>query len=191
MGSYINVGLVYSSTEANEAHLKKLIELLIENEGRIENVKFCEDVDGERWVQYDFPHNDPAIFEKLTRSYYGHIDLFADLVPFKGLNVEIEIEKCEGYSGFLVSFRESEMLPDYSEESLETATETVVKLVAEIYPALQFDYAFCDLEAHIEFSPREFKPERYSLAFWPDLSNGELKVTRSSWHINGLTERQE
>ncbi|MCY9591358.1 Imm64 family immunity protein [Paenibacillus chitinolyticus] len=115
----------------------------------------------------------------------------ADLVPYKDLNVEIEIEKCEEYSGFLVSFRESEVLPDYSEESLETATETIVKLVAEIYPTLQFDYAFCDLEAQIEFSPREFKPERYSLSFWPDLSNGELKVTKSSWHINGLTERQE
>ncbi|MEY9092573.1 Imm64 family immunity protein [Paenibacillus sp. RC84] len=191
MGSYINVGLVYSSSEASATRLKKLIELLTENEGRIENVKFCEDVDGERWIQYDFPHIDPAILEKLTRSYYGHIYLFADLVPFKGLNVEIEIEKCEGYSGFLVSFRESEMLPDYSADSLETATETLVKLVAQLYPALQFDYAFCDLEAQIEFSPREFKPERYSLSFWPDISNRELKVTKSNWHINGLTERQE
>ncbi|MFE6796500.1 Imm64 family immunity protein [Paenibacillus chitinolyticus] len=72
-----------------------------------------------------------------------------------------------------------------------TATETLIKLVAQIYPALQFGYAFCDHEAQIELSPREFKPERYSLSFWPDLSNGELKVTKSSWHINGLTERQE
>ncbi|MFF2158113.1 Imm64 family immunity protein [Paenibacillus chitinolyticus] len=56
---------------------------------------------------------------------------------------------------------------------------------------MQFNYAFCDHEAQIEFSPREFKPERYSLSFWPDLSNGELKIAKSSWHINGLTERQE
>ncbi|WP_254634950.1 Imm64 family immunity protein [Paenibacillus sp. GbtcB18] len=56
---------------------------------------------------------------------------------------------------------------------------------------MPFDYAFCDHEAQIEFSPREFKPERYSRSFWPDLSNGELKIAKSSWHINGLTERQE
>ncbi len=190
MGSSINVGLVYGSSKVTETHLKKLIELLKGNQGHIEYVRFSEDIDGEEWIQHDFPTTDTTIFEKLTLSHYGQIHLLVDLFQLKGLNVEIKIEKCEGYFGFLLCFKEHEILPDYSEDLLDRITNSILMFVAEIYPILKFDYAFCDHEAEIESSPKEFNPQRYSLSFLPDLSTGKLNVRQSSWHINGLTERQ-
>lgn len=189
MGSNINVGLVYDSSRAIGTHLENLIELLNGNHGQIVYVKFCEDTDGEGWIQQDSPTIDTTILEKLTLSYYGQIHMHLDLFQLKGLNVEIKIEKSEVFFGFLLSFRENEILPNYLKESLDTITDRIHKFVAEIYPILQFDYAFCDHEAEIEFSPKEFNAERYSLSFLPDLSTGKLNVLKSNWHINGLTER--
>lgn len=189
MGSNINVGLVYDSSRAIGTHLENLIELLNENRGHIVYVKFCEDSDGERWIQQNSPNIDTTILEKLTQSYYGQINLLIDLFQLKDLNVEIKIEKSEEFFGLLLSFREDDILSDYLKESLDTITDRILKFVAEIYPILQFDYAFCDHEAEIEFSPKEFNAERYSLSFLPDLSTGKLNVLKSNWHINGLTER--
>lgn len=188
MGSNINIGLVYNGIIGIE--LESLLNIFTANHGYIEQVKYCEDMEGENWVELDKPNLDSTLLEKLTNSYFGQMQLSVDLFQIKNLQVGIRIEICEEYSGLLLSFKENQIFPDYSIKELEVMTDKIIDFVIEIFPVLNFTYAICDHEAEIEFSPNEFKPEKYSLSFTPDVSAGTLNVRKSGWHINGLSERK-
>lgn len=167
-----------------------MLELFVENNGHFRSVKFCEDNDGESWIELDYPNMDTTFIKKMAKSYYVQIQSCIDLFQMEQLKIEIRIEKYDEFFGLLLLFNEDEILPNYSIESLEKITNTIINFILEVHPVLKFDYAFCDHEAEVEYSPKEFKPEKYSLSFLPNLTNGVLGVRKSSWHINGLTERQ-
>ncbi|SDG59688.1 Immunity protein 64 [Fontibacillus panacisegetis] len=190
MGSTINIGLVYNDSKAIGKILEKLLGLVVENNGHFQSVKFCEDYDGESWIELDYPNMDTTFIDKMTKSYFVQIQSCLDLFQIEQLKTDIRIEKYDEFFGLLLLFNEDEILPNYSIESLEKITNSIINFIVEVHPVLNFDYAFCDHEAEIEYSPKEFKPEKYSLSFLPNLTNGVLGVRKSSWEINGLTERR-
>ncbi|KUP24489.1 Imm64 family immunity protein [Paenibacillus sp. DMB5] len=189
MGSNINIGLVYSDSSNIEDRIKKLLDLLKERNSQIEFVKYCEDADGDNWTELNNPLINDIMLGEISMSYYGQIQLCFDLFQYARLSAEIKIDKHEDYWGLLLSLDEETLLPNYSMQTLEKATNSIIDFIEEIYPILKFDYAICDHEAEIELSPNEFKPENYSLSFLPDLSKASLSIRKSNWHINGLTER--
>lgn len=184
MGGLINVGLGYNcGSRSISSELLLLHNGLQKYECLISRLTYSEEIDGESWIEID----NPETLGELSDYYYVEIQVKINAFERTELSTLIKIEKFEDYFGFLLSFQEDVLLPSYNLEIIDTVTNQITELVNTIYKVTKFNYAFCDHEAEFQFSPAEFKPEKYSISYLP--ADGTLRVEKSNWHINGLTER--
>lgn len=148
---------------------------------------YSEDIDGEKWVEMDNPDIDSEAIGRLSDYYFGEIQVKINAFEKIELSTSIKVEKSEDYFGILLSFQENILLPSYNLEIIEAVTNQITEFVKTIYEDTKFSYAFCDHEAEFQYSTTDFKPEKYSISYLPE--DGTLRVIKSNWHINGLTER--
>ncbi|WDU84435.1 Imm64 family immunity protein [Caloramator sp. Dgby_cultured_2] len=104
----------------------------------------------------------------------------------------IRVYKEINYFGFLIDIDEETIIKKIGINELE---QKICDMIFDIYRVSEFDYAFCDNEAEIEFSPDEFKNLKekiYSILVLP--INGdkrlELKLIKSNWKIDGYSLRK-
>lgn len=198
MGSYISIGFVYDKLDLGQVkvELEKLTTYLITELDSIKNMKFSKDMDGEEWVEYSSFNNYQIsdLCSLLAEHYFGQLNLECNLFELDNLEVTIRVEKEQDYYGFLLDMSETELIKTGDLEEIDDITEKIINFVTDLHKALIYDYAFCDNEAEIQHSPREFKELKnavYSIVVIPTFEKQEksFNVIKSNWHIDGLTIR--
>jgi len=198
MGSYISIGFVYDKVDLKQIkfELENLTTCLITALDNVRNMKLSKDMDGEEWIEYSSFKNYPIsdLCSLLAEHYFGQLNLKCNLFGLENLEVTIRVEKEKDYFGFLLDIIETELIKTGSIEEINSITEKIINFITDLYKALAYDYAFCDNEAEIEYSPKEFKGLKdsvYSIAVMPLLGKQEksFNVIKSNWHIDGLTIR--
>ena len=198
MGSYISIGLVYdkSDLERVKNELERLSTYLTTEFGSVKSMKVCKDTYGEEWIEYNSfeNHQISDLCDLLAKYYYGQLSLKCNILGFDNLEVTIRIEKEEDYFGFLLDVSEAELIKTGGLEELNSITEKIICFITDLHKVLVFDYAFCDNEAEIQYSPTEFKELKndvYSIVILPTSEKKEkpYDIIKSNWHINGLTIR--
>ncbi|UAC47344.1 hypothetical protein K6959_11565 [Bacillus aquiflavi] len=190
MGSNISLGIVYASKQlANAENITRNVSnLFVSDDGYIKSFKYSTDLQGTKWKEFSGINSELAksMYSSLINSYYGSITIMSNLFNEKLKEMVISIEVTNEYFGFLVDIKE-ELLEGINLDELE---ENIINFFMKNYECLKFNYAFCDHEAEIEFSPDEIAhmtDEVYSILLLQ--VNNELVLEKSSWKIDGLTER--
>jgi len=200
MGSFISIGFIYGkfSIQAIENEIKKLVKYVVNTDGRLKKMKVSKDIDGEEWLEYDSLINlqMDSIYTTLSENYYAQMEVNSSLFGCENITITIHIEKeeDEDYFGFLLDIDEEELIKTNPVSEINSITEKIVDFIAGFYNYSAYDYAFCDNEAEIQYSPRDFKKIEssiYSIAVIPilDGNSNRLNVIRSNWNIDGLTSR--
>lgn len=197
MGSYIGIGLVYNISENRlEKELRSLVNYLICREGSIESIRFSKDEDGNEWVEERLKNNIDIeeLYLPLVNGYFGQLHIVCNILNMQKLNVYLRIDKVDkNYFGLLLDISEEELIGKSSIENINKVTDRIVRLLKELYEFSSFNYAFCDNEAEIQYSPIEFQSlneKVYSIAALPTTEDRKkLKIIKSGWHIDGLTTR--
>lgn len=192
MGSKITIGYVFGieNKKVMALYLEELVNILSE-EGLIIDFKFSLDDEGNEWKECVVKKNkmESSAYELLTKYYYGTVKLISNIVNLRSKEIAVTVEQTSEYFGFLIDLDEEDLNQDFNLEEIESS---IINFVAKSYGLLKFDYAFCDHEAEIEYSPKEItkvEEEIYSLLFIPSVMKDEVEVKRSSWYLDGLTRR--
>ncbi len=199
MGSSTNIGFVYGSDSRSfaEVELSNMIHYLLSKNGKVLSQKYSKDLDGDGWVE-----SNEVVYllqkdtlSQLVNNYYGQIKIACDLLGKKGLVLDVLFKKLnQTCFGILLDISDEQILDSTHHDSLDRITDKIVELMECIYSISHFDYAFCDNEAQIEYSLSDFvslgKPV-YSVIVLPnEISRSKLQITKSNWHIDGLTPRK-
>ena len=162
-------------------------------------MKISKDIDGEEWIEYDslVGIKTDDICNILAENYYGQVEIKSNLLRHKNLMITIRVEKEENeeYFGFLLDISEEALIKTNSVSEMNNITDEIEEFIQEFYKHSPYEYAFCDNEAEIQYSPIEFKKIKksiYSIVAIPFLESNSSKVNiiRSNWNIDGLTSRE-
>jgi|LSQX01.3.fsa_nt_gb hypothetical protein len=196
MGSYIGIGLVYDDIPGDrlERELRNIVNYLVSYDGSINSIKFSKDEDGNEWVEDSLNNKSVEDFySSLCNGYFGQLHMICNILGIQKLNVCIRVEKTKNYFGLLLDISEEELIGVSSSENINRITDKIIVFLNELYEVSVFEYALCDNEAEIQYSPTEFQSlseEVYSIVVLPDEDKKNLKIIKSSWHIDGLTTRR-
>lgn len=198
MGSYIGIVLVYNNSSQNkiECELRTVIRYLIFHEGNITNTKYSKDKDGIKWVEDSFTNGleIEKVSSLLSKNYFGQLNVICNILNMKKLNICVTMKNTDkNYFGILLDIAEDDLMGVISNENIDIITERIIYLLKDLYEVSDFDYAFCDNEAEILYSPSEFQSlneKVYSVVALP-IIKGEKKIVivKSNWNIDGLTTR--
>ena len=150
------------------------------------------DIDGEEWIEErEVKEHQLGM---LTQYFYGQLNLTSSFIKDKSLNITIHIEKEPSYFGFLLDVSEADIISTDGIKEIEDITDIILNFIIDIHNVSAYDYAFCDNEVSIEYSPEEFasiKNNIYSIAVIASNIQqlGKLDVKKSDWNIDGLTKR--
>lgn len=199
MGSYITTGFVFNGTDIEiiKRKLEAMIRCLSDGRETYKLVKASKDEDGDNWIEFKFEElNDIQEGYTFAAEYYfGQIDLTSSFFTSNDISVSVRVEKESDYFGILVDIVEEDLLKSNEVVVLNMADEQMIKAMCELHKVLNYDYAFCDNEAELQYSPKEFRcldGDVYSIIAVSNNSEfGSMpKVYKSHWNINGLTSRE-
>src|SRR3990167_2447588 len=194
MGSYIGIGFVYDTVSRSriEKILESIVRYLLSKNGKITYIKFSKDKDGNQWTEITIDNNAEMelFYEKITKGYYGQINLLCDLFNKTGIKTILRINNLhDNYFDFLLDIPEEQIIETHSTSYLNLITEKIIRFMLDAYRLTNFDYAVCDNEVEIKYSPTEIKlmnKKLYSIALFPS-EDKKVRVFTSDCHIDGLT----
>lgn len=200
MGSNISIGLIYErlTKERIEKELDNIVKYLLAYDTRMKKLKVSKDIDGEEWIESDSLNTfqKDSILTMLADNYYGQLEVSGNLLDCNSLVITIRVEKEaeEDYFGFLLDISEEELIKTNSIDEINKITERIIDFMIDIHSYSGYDYAFCENEAEIQYSPKEFRNFEegiYSVSIIPIKSNDPMgfNIIKSSWNIDGLTSR--
>lgn len=191
MGSYISVGFGFRNNKLDlkEKMLKYFIESLELNDYSVLIYKICTDMDGKGDIEKKVLFRDltDEDYEFMTHYDYGNILL---LCPFLGISnqmMNITFYKEQTHFGFLI-----ELFDDIFRKNVNYNKQEVliIEFIKRCYQEIPFDYAICDNEGQIEFSPDDIDADdlNYSILILPDKDEG-LIIKKGEYLIDGKTKR--
>lgn len=195
MGSYVSIGFVYEKNREKELveQLEKIIGFLkIKNED-IKRIKYCEDDFGEIECEVnlnDIVYHKNEILKKIVDYFYGEIEFFVDIFEMKKLKMILRIEKEDDLCGITLDIEESDLIHEHTVSNINIVTEKIIDFMIQVNTYLNYDYAVCDNELELKYSPeiiKNMKELKYSVLI---IFDGKLKVMKSNWNIDGLTQRK-
>lgn len=202
MGSFISIGFIYEgcSIQTIKKEIEKLVNYISSIGGSLKKMKVSKDVDGEEWLEYDSLINLQldSIYTILAENYYAQLEVNSNLFEHKNLVITIRIEKDEDndYFGFLLDMNEKEIIKGNSVNEINNITERIIDFIIKFYNYSNYNYAICDNEAEIEYSPKDFykiESSIYSITVIPVFdcksNSNKFNVIKSNWNIDGLTSR--
>lgn len=192
MGAKISLGWVSNNNDLNNEYniLINNLKLLGVN---IDCVKFSSDNYGFHWIEVeDYRTYSNENFLSTLRDLH-FLEIPISNFPFGKLTIEavIKLKVTNNYFGYLLEMEEDSIISSYKINELETAEDIIIQYLKLIFKNFNVDYAFSDQEAELEFSPEEFiqlKRPYYAIEAKHD-DDGNVKITKANWYINGLTQR--
>lgn len=192
MGAKISIGWVSTNNDLNNEYniLINNLKLLGVN---IDCVKFSSDNSGFHWngVEDYSTYSNKNFLSTLRELHFLEIPI--SNFPFGKLTIEavIKLKVTNKYFGYLLEMEEDSIISSYKINELETAEDIIIQYLKLIFKNFNVDYAFSDQEAEVEFSPEEFiqlQRPYYAIEAKHD-HDGNVKITKANWYINGLTQR--
>ncbi len=183
MSSYITIGFVFKNEIDSLPNKFEDFILFLKGEGvDFISVKFSLDERGEKWHEEKI-NSEIAVKESislLSQNYFGEMKLNMKLSNIAcSLEGYISLKKHSSLNmfAFFLDINERELNRCF--ERLEESEKKIISFIKRGYEKLRYKYAFCDHEQH------SLTENLYSIEVLP--SEGDLKVKRGSWMIDGLT----
>ncbi|WP_232699979.1 Imm64 family immunity protein [Brevibacillus daliensis] len=195
MGANTSIGLVYDPNKQNlKSQCSNLINALkTKYDIKVDRIQYSTEKETANWITVDNPDNAALnkFYSEIESIFMVQISLSFKSFKDNAFSTVLRIIREKNVEGFLLDISEEDIIPDYSESLILEAEDFICSMVRHIYKYVNFEYGFCDQEAEIEYSPKDFFNlgySVYSLEFIPtDLS---LKIKKSDWDITGLNERK-
>lgn len=195
MGSYINIGLVYSNNIFNiNDDIFYIARYLFRFSNKIV-INFPKDNFLEEWIETEYIEENGFIeaWKILNTKMFSTGKVYYKVAD-KEYSIIISIKwKEKVWKGILFEIPEEELLlGDYSYNNLENITAKIINEVILLRNNMRFDYAFCDNEVDIEYSfseIQEMEKNVYSVLIKTDVFKEPI-VELSTWCIDGLTTRK-
>lgn len=196
MGSYINIGIVY--TDKNIIKMDDDFVIVIKYLSPFCNkivVKYPKDDAFENWEEKSFEGEEGFVeaFSILNEKNFSTGKIYCK-IQNKQYNILVSIKgKNDLFRGILFEIPEEELfLESSSSDNLSLTTNKIANSIIELWNNTEFNYAFCDSEADIEYSlceVRESEKPIYSMLLLKNEFNQPI-VRLGSWCIDGLTPRK-
>lgn len=193
MGSNVGIGFVYSFKKA-EIELNHIIEYLLFNNGEVIRYKFCKDENGTSWITAKEigDLSSKELSEKIVGNYFGEIEISCKLFnrSIEKITLSVTVIDKENF-GILVDIPEGELIREKGE--VVCIERNIISFIKNIYKTSNYDYAFCDNEARIEYSLPEIERLEScpnSITVTPSAVSGGFKTSLTNWAIDGLTRRK-
>lgn len=207
MGAFIGIGLTYGieiglSVGPNletrnklSQELKNLIDCFLASNGYINYVKYSEDIDGELWKEFKSSDNliPDSVYNFISSGFYGEISITSNILTLDNIECFIRVEKEVNYFGFLLDFKEEDILKNWSKTENDKTAKLLIDTAIGVYSSTKYDYAFCDFEAQFAYSPDAFvkiEKDIYSIVIFPRKCGSFFEIIKSNWNIDGHTERK-
>ncbi|WP_285766918.1 Imm64 family immunity protein [Peribacillus sp. SI8-4] len=191
MTNILSLGIVYENSFDKSEELQSIIQYFLNLKSDIVGIKVSMDEDGENWLESERNGKNFILdYTLLTEKYFGEILIqLNDFWSLNGLSLTLRIVKENDFFGYLLDFEMEQLLNRYS---LDLINELIIDLVKDIYSVTKFNYAFCDHDSEIEYSPSQYKDivEAYSILILPRAKNG-FDVIKNNWQIDGITSRNK
>jgi len=188
-GSTTNIGFVY---EANFQEFSDIIKLCFKylNISKINEANYTFDCEKE-WVKLKEISISDEFLLKLYNAQMFNLNI-EFTINNKNALVLIEKGILLNNQAIVLCFYDKYMLEVICNNDLQRYTEFCINLIEDIFTSVKaLEYVFCDNNAYFKYSLAEIlggKHNEYSLIFIPQ-KNNELKMLKSSWEIDGFTER--
>lgn len=193
MGATMNVIFVKSDLSTLKNNFSSLLNYFLNNSIGFSSLHISNDEEGFNGIDYNNPNQTflENIMDKSPDFYY--LKLSFNNFPFGNLFIDglLKIEKHENsYYSFGFEFEEVDILSNYDVDSLESVEKNIINTIEKIGENINWDYAFANQEAEVQFSPEQFEKET-NAQYAIEITNSEsgLKISKSTWYVNGITER--
>ncbi|QVK18228.1 hypothetical protein KHQ81_00475 [Mycoplasmatota bacterium] len=192
MGSYISVGFVFRNNKLNlkEKMFKYLVESLQLNDYSVLIYKMCTEMDGKESIEKKLLYRDitDKDYHIMTKYDYGNILLMCPFLGISNQMINIIFYKENTHFGFLIELFEDVFRKKIAYDKQEVL---LVEFIKRCYHNMPFDYAICENEGQIEFSPDDIDAEdlNYSILILPDKEEGFI-IKKGAYLIDGVTKRE-
>ncbi|MFJ7362601.1 Imm64 family immunity protein [Peribacillus frigoritolerans] len=191
MTNILSLGIVYENSFDKSEELQSIIQYFLNLKSDIVGIKVSMDEDGENWLESERNEKNFILdYTFLTEKYFGEILIqLNEFWSLNGLSLTLRIVKENDFFGYLLDFEMEQLLNRYS---LDLINELIIDLVKDIYSVTKFNYAFCDHDSEIKYSPSQYEDlvEAYSILILPREKNG-FDVIKNNWQIDGITSRNK
>ncbi|KAB1438065.1 Imm64 family immunity protein [Candidatus Galacturonibacter soehngenii] len=196
MGSFISIGIVYTDKNIIKMgdDLVDIIKYLSPFCNKIV-VNYPDDDICENWEEKSFVGEEgfEKAFSILNDKKFSTGKIYCK-IQNKDYNVLVSIKgKNDLFRGILFEIPEEELfLEKFSSDILDIITDKIANSIIELWNNTEFNYAFCDSEADIEYSLCEVRASEkpiYSMLLLKNEFNQPI-VRLGSWCIDGLTPRK-
>ncbi|WP_077620708.1 Imm64 family immunity protein [Bacillus sinesaloumensis] len=189
-GGYVNIGVVFNEDYPLISTFEKLKEFILKKGGTFLNLKYSEDIEGEKWVENEVQNNKLDV--SFLDGYYISSELSGDIFNIKSESITLTVEKEANYHGFLFSIGWEDIFPDESDDSsIKTARQSIIKTLFELHKTIPFSYSFVGHEIEIEMDPNEFSSQIENNHSYPvamvDTQSG-LDIYYGSIGIDGFSK---
>ncbi len=187
MGCYITVGFVFRTEKLNRK-VKMLNDLIDSLPLHDYSVLICTYYKDNQYMEKKVLYRD--LMEKdcqlIMNCEYGSILFMCAFLGVKNQMMKITYYKEKTHFGFLMEIFEDPFKKKINYHQLEDSLLDYIKVCYEI---LSFDYAICDNDGKIEFSPDDIFDEefQYNLLVLPNKKG--LAVKKGDYLIDGETKR--
>ncbi len=190
MGSYIGMGFIINNelNSRRKSDIQMILEYFISKSGKLINVKFSEDEDGNSWKDIKEPNIESV--DKFLSKYYLNFNLICNILDKKDVIINAYYTNLsKDFCGLLLDFDVEYFLKGCPDEKIEEKTNQFINLMIDIYNVVKYSYALCDQEAMIKYTPKDIEEakKKYSLLLIPHYS--KMEIIKNSWNIDGLTDR--
>ncbi|MEN8699567.1 Imm64 family immunity protein [Bacillus infantis] len=197
MGATVNLILVKSGLQDLKDNIKSLLDALIIDKVRINEVKYAKDKNGFHWLEFDLKkYTQQDLIHKCLRDvedfFYFQISISHFKFRDQEVNALIKIDRYQdNYYSINLEFNEDEILKSYEVSELLKVEEKIKSTIIHDLREVTFDYAFANQEGEVEYSPEQFYTlDKYPYSLVYTVSpNGVIVEHKSDWYINGLDSR--
>lgn len=190
MGSYISVGFVFKMIKLKfkEQILKYLIGNLPLSDYSVLIYKTDTDIEGRKIIEKKMMYRQMSDedYKIITDYDFGNILLMCNFLGIKNQMMNITFFKEKTHFGFLIELFEDPFRNKVDYLKQETL---LVNFMKECFKEMDFDYAICDNEGTIEFSPEEISHEDFSYSILILPEGDKLVVKKGEYLIDGKTKR--
>ncbi len=198
MASYITVGFVFNGADEQKiiSKLQILITDIMQKDSYYKSAKVCKDQDGNNWIELDADHlTDINKYTPiLAKGYFGQVDFVTKFFTCEKIPISVRVEKALDYFGILIDIEEKDLLKSNVQSILSKVDDHLIEFILNLYNLIEYDYAFADNEAELQYSPNEIQLlniNTYSIFAKKSISDckSDISVYKSEWYLDGLTTR--
>lgn len=191
-GGFVSIGIAFTTGSGLLHNLQVVCEALIRDGGKIKRITYSKDEDGTEWVTIE-PKGLELDLSQIQ--YYGSITLSTARFGRRDQIVTVSLKTEVDFEGLLIDLDWEDLFVDVNEtESIVRATDSVERLLIDVYRSTSFAYALAGHEIELDWAPETLLQDRkviesLSISVIP-VKDG-FKVVHGSIALDGMTPQDD